>query len=386
MNLLVLSHKELWRDSSSPSGYSTVGGFPFQMKALAELFDETVIMATEHSTPTPSGAIPLTGNHLRVEALPAPAGKDARRKLDLLFWLPRNLPRMWKAARAADVIHTPVGGDVGTIGIFIALAQRKRLFVRHCGTWGTPASTADAWLQKFLELIASPQCAVFATGGAATPPSRKNPNIQWIFSTSLTQAELDSLPKARARNLNEPLQLIFSGRLAPAKNVQNILEALPLIHEKIPAAQIHLLGAGESRPALEARASALHIADAVHFHGNVSHEEVMKALAQSHCFVFPSAREGFPKSVLEALACGLPVVASNTSVIPQLLSNGCGVVLPDVSPQAIAQAVLNLAAQPQDAWRRMSALAMESARRYALEAWGAAIGARLRAAWGELKK
>jgi glycosyltransferase involved in cell wall biosynthesis len=311
-------------------------------------------------------------------------GVDWERKIQMLIWLPRHLPLIWGEVRRADAVHTPVGGDIGIIGILVALAQRKPLFVRHCGTWGAPASPVDRLLQRFLERIACGRNVVLATGWADDPPSETNPNISWIFSTTLTQAELERIPMERAWSPDVPLRLITVGRLSEPKNVQAVICSLPLIQQKYPGTHFDILGDGEYRPALECLTADWGLINSVTFHGNVSHEDVMKALSQAHLFVFPSRREGFPKAVVEALACGLPVVATRVSVIPHLLENGSGLLLNDTTADAVVQAVLAITSNP-DQLAKTSALACEAAQGYTLEAWGAVIGDRLRAAWGFLK-
>ena len=281
-------------------------------------------------------------------------------------------------------VHTPVGSDIGTIGLFIALLQRKPLFIRHCGAWGKPVSWVDRALQRFLELIAGGRVVVLATGGAETPPSSRNPNIAWIFSTTLTQAELERTPTARSWLPGTPLRLITVGRLSQAKNLDAILRALPEICQSLPDTHLDILGDGEYRPALEEIAAHLGLADLVTFHGNVSHADVMKTLLLAHIFVFPTLREGFPKAVLEALACGLPVVAGRISVIPQLLQNGCGLLMNSTNASDVAQAVISITSDPAQLVH-MGALARQSAQGYTLEAWGEMIGNKLQLAWGPLK-
>ncbi|MDD2922520.1 MAG: glycosyltransferase family 4 protein [Anaerolineales bacterium] len=384
MKLVVVSHKETWRDPSSPSGFSTVGGFPFQMKAISENFDETRVIVPIRNTPLPFGAKPLVGNCLSVVPLSEPKGKDLERKIQMLMWIPRHLPTLWREARRADAIHTPVGGDIGVIGIFIALAQRKRLFVRHCGTWGVSASIVDRYLQFFLERIAGGRNVVMATGGAATPPSQKNPNIKWIFSTSLSRQELDSLPTAQVWQTESPLRLVTVGRLVAGKNIASLIEALPLIQKEFPNVFLDIAGDGEALSDLQKLAERKKIADRVIFHGNVSHADVLRILSNAHIFAFPTFNEGFPKALLEAMACGLPSVATSTSIIPALIQ-GCGITMSRPTPEAIADGVLAILRDPTQ-MAAMSQLARIRAKEYTLEKWRDTIGAELQSAWGNLKK
>lgn len=386
MNMLVISHKETWIDPASPSGSATVGGFPYQMQALSELFDQTNLITTLLPPPAPEGAIPLLGHNMIVNPLPVPTGANLRRKIALLFWSPRHLPHMWRQICQADAVHTPVPGDIGLIGILLALAQRKPLFVRHCGTWGEPVTLTDRFLLWLLERIAGERNVVLATGGADHPPSERNPHIQWIFSTTLSQAELEALPAAQPWQPGEPLRLITVGRLSAGKNAAAIVAALPMILELHPHLHLDILGEGPARADLENQVRTLGIANLVTFHGNVSHQQVLEKLSQAHLFVFPTrVKEGFPKAVLEALACGLPVIATPVSVIPQLLKNGSGLLLEDTGPQAVAQAVLELTSDPPRL-AEMGRRARQSAQGYTLEAWGQAIGEHLERAWGPLRQ
>lgn len=384
MKLLFVSHKESWPDTNSPSGYSTNGGFPFQMQAISQLFDETQLLITQPDVTAPGNLIPLQGKALRVKTLTSPGG-GRWHKLKLIPWVLKHLIAIWREMSNADAVHAAVPGDVGSIGMAVALLQRKRLFVRHCGTFGEPVTTSDRILLWLLERIASDKRIVFATGGSDLPPSNKNPHISWIFSTTLTQAELEQTHPASPWIPDLPLRLITVCRLEVGKNVQAILQSLPKIRATIPKAHLDVLGDGEYRSALEKLATELGLADAVTFHGNVNHASVMDQLSHSHLFVFPTnVKEGFPKAVLEALACGLPVVATGVSVIPKLLKNGCGILLDDTSAPSVATAILNLLAQPEKL-PQMGRLAREAAQGYTLEAWGETIGARLREAWGPLK-
>jgi glycosyltransferase involved in cell wall biosynthesis len=385
VNLLVVSHKECWREPASPTGWASNGGFSFQMQAIAALFDQTRLLITSPGGRAPEGLNPLRGPGLSVEVLPTPRG-GVFHKLRLIPWAVRHLPAVWRAVAQTDAVHAAVPGDVGSIGLVVALLQGKRLFVRHCGTWGEPVTISDRLLLWLLERIAGGRRVVLATGGNAAAPSRRNAHIAWIFSTTLRAAELADLPPAQPWTPGATVRLVYAGRLAPEKNVAAIIGALPLLAGAFPAVHLEVAGSGAALPDLQAQARALGVAGQVTFHGNLSHAEVLEVLARGHLFVFPTqVKEGFPKAVLEALACGLPVIATRISVIPHLLRHGAGLLLDETSAPAVAQAVRGMLAAPEKL-AEMSRLARAAAQGYTLEAWGEEIGSHLSRAWGALKE
>ena len=62
--------------------------------------------------------------------------------------------------------------------------MKKKIFVRHCGTWANKSTFVDRFIYWLLIKIASNKIIVMATGGSKEIPDQKNPNIKWIFSTS----------------------------------------------------------------------------------------------------------------------------------------------------------------------------------------------------------
>ncbi len=382
MNLLIISHKETWAAPASPTGFASTGGFPYQVQALSTLFTATRVITALRQSPPPAGLTPLTGHNLTVTPLPEPTGSDLRRKLALLTWFPRHFRTLWRAVRAADAVHTPVPGDLGTIGLLIALAQRKPLFVRHCGTWGDRSTLANRFLAWLLPRIAGGRNVVLATGGDAAPPEPANPAIDWIFSTTLTAEEWEQLPQSRPWTPGQLLRLVTVGRLSPAKNTAAAIQALPILRSAGLPVHLDIVGSGEARPALEHLAASLGLSALVTFHGNVPHARVLEILSAAHLFVFPTrVKEGFPKALIEALSCGLPAIATRVSVIPRLLQD-CGLTLDDPTPDALAAAIQSLTADPA----RLPALAHAArlaSQGYTLEAWAAAIAAKLTAAWGK---
>jgi glycosyltransferase involved in cell wall biosynthesis len=304
----------------------------------------------------------------------------------LLPWGIKNLPRIWQAVRQADAVHAPIPGDIGTIGILVALIQRKPLFVRYCGRWGKKETLAERFWHWLLIRIAGGRNVVLATGGGRERPAPQNPAIDWIFSTSMSREDLERLPPKQLWHRGEVLRLITVGRQETGKNTDLILRALPAILRHYPRTTLDVVGDGSQLLALQQLAERLDLVELVTFHGNVSHQRVLSLLTRAHLFVFPTDSEGFPKAVHEALACSLPVVTTGVSVLPYLIGDhNCGLLLSEKTPVAIAEAVTHLIETEQQFWR-MAERAQITAQAYSLEAWRDTIGDALQAAWGPLQE
>ena len=380
MKLAVISHKVCWTAHDSPSGFATDGGFPLQMSVLSELFDETKVVVPCENSKNPSGVTPLDGHNLQIRRLSIIEHRGFIRKLYFPFWLAQNGWTIWREVRRADAVHTPIPGDVGTIGMLFALLLKKPLFVRHCGNWMVQRTAAEAFWKWSMERFAGGRNVMMATGGADSAPSPRNTNIKWIFSTSLNQNEISS-GVARELPREKGLKLITVCRLEEKKGVDVVVKSLPLILRKFPGATLDVVGGGSLLDELKASARSLNMADKITFHDKVSHPQVIALLKQADVFCYPtSASEGFPKVVLEALACGLPILTTKVSVLPRLMENGGGVLLDEPTAEAVAAGVGKICQDPE-VYHRMSACAVATAQQYTLENWRDFIGETLRQSW-----
>ena len=124
--------------------------------------------------------------------------------------------------------------------------------------------------------------------------------------------------------------------------IEAAAEVLPL-H---PEARILLIGDGELRPDMERRVRAAHIADAVRFLG--SRRDVARILAASDLFVLPSLWEGLPMALLEAMASGLPCVATTVSGTKQVIvPDVTGLLVPPGNTPALRDAMLTMLTAPE---------------------------------------
>lgn len=385
MRLVVFSHKPCWRSAASPSGYATDGGFPFQMAALSELFDSTCLVVPCSRPADRAGGAPLVGHQLSVAPLSALRGRGVLRKLGFPLWTLRNGRTLLKCFRAADAVHTPIPGDVGTIGMVLAAVGGKRLFVRHCGDWARRKTVAECFWRWFIEWFASDRNLMLATGGAETPPSERNREIRWIFSTSLKASELLDCGVLHEAPSDGRARLIIACRQEHAKGTGVAIESLPLILNDFPGATLDVVGDGGALADFREQARSLDLNGRVIFHGKVGHDRVTELFRRADLFCYPtSASEGFPKVVLEALACGLPVVTTRVSVLPRLINEGGGVLIDEATPVALATAA-KACLSDAGRYRDLSHRAVQSASLYSLERWRDTIGDLLRERWGPLR-
>jgi glycosyltransferase involved in cell wall biosynthesis len=116
---------------------------------------------------------------------------------------------------------------------------------------------------------------------------------------------------------------VFVGRLAPEKGLDTLIDAWPIVRRSIPDARLTLVGEGPERSALEARATAAGLAvgpgQAVEFRGALG--DVATALRESDLFLLPSREEGMSIALLEAMAIGIPLVASSIPGNRRLVSD-----------------------------------------------------------------
>jgi colanic acid/amylovoran biosynthesis glycosyltransferase len=153
-----------------------------------------------------------------------------------------------------------------------------------------------------------------------------------------------------------PIHLLCVARLVEVKGVRYAIEAVRLLRNRGIDVDLHVLGEGPLREECESLISALGLGDQIVLEGDCVKTQVREFLERSHIFVCPSvigsdgAREGMPNGVKEAMACGLPVVATHTGGIPELIQDGMtGSLVPQKDAGAIAAAIERLIRGPE-AW------------------------------------
>jgi glycosyltransferase involved in cell wall biosynthesis len=168
------------------------------------------------------------------------------------------------------------------------------------------------------------------------------------------------LPKGPA-----PL-LVSSGRLVGAKGFDILLKALAEVNTGPNPPNLVVLGEGPERGSLEGLALKLGVADRVRFAGQV--DNPFAILSRATAFVLSSRREGFGNVMIEAMACGIPVVATDCPFGPRMNLRGgdAGLLVPPENPAALARGIERLLGDEELA-RRYATAGAEVAKEYAAE-------------------
>jgi glycosyltransferase involved in cell wall biosynthesis len=160
-----------------------------------------------------------------------------------------------------------------------------------------------------------------------------------------------------------PARLLFVGDLVGPKGVTELVEAVGQVRANGVPLTLDVVGDGPLRDELEAKAG-----EGVTFHGTLPRPAVAERMRGADCLVLPSHNEGTPVSVMEALTCGIPVVASRVGGIPDLVADEeNGLLTPPADVPALAEALGRLAGDA--AFReRLTAAARKTGTRFSLAA------------------
>ncbi|VAX36128.1 FIG00929567: hypothetical protein [hydrothermal vent metagenome] len=144
---------------------------------------------------------------------------------------------------------------------------------------------------------------------------------------------------------------ISVARLSPEKDFATLLQAVAIVVRNIPDFQLTMVGDGQERSSLEQLTAELHLSGHVQFLGDRS--DVPQLLAQAGFFVSSSLSEGISLTLLEAMAVGLPIVATAVGGNPEIVEEGnTGMLVPSAHPKKLAEAIITMC-QQQSHWQTM---------------------------------
>jgi glycosyltransferase involved in cell wall biosynthesis len=257
-----------------------------------------------------------------------------------------------------DIVYLVMGGIQLATALPVARLLRKPVIMKFSGS-NTILPLTESRLGRFeLQLLRRWAARILVLNPAmeqeALRAGLSKEQIGWMPNPVDTGEFRPAAEerKAALRRLNgfperDPM-IVFVGRLAPEKQLPSLLEAFSIVVHRHSGARLALVGDGPLRPELAALAEQLGIAGNVRFAGAVPPDAVKSWLQAADIFTLVSSVEGFPCSLIEAMACGIPAVVSDISGNRQLIEDRVhGLVAPVADHRAIAQALLRLIEDPR---------------------------------------
>lgn len=147
--------------------------------------------------------------------------------------------------------------------------------------------------------------------------------------------------------------ILFVGSLIERKGVIYLIQAFSKVIEHFPNYKLILIGEGSQRAECEGLVKRLGLKENVSFTGAQSQASVAEAMRKAKILVLPSTEEGLGVVLLEALASGTPVVASNVGGISDVIDDNVGVRIPPADPDHLAKAILSILRLPVEGWMNL---------------------------------
>ena len=161
--------------------------------------------------------------------------------------------------------------------------------------------------------------------------------------------------------------ILFVGRLNPVKGLTTLMKAMKLISPKYAQANLVLVGKGEERQHLQEMVKEFGLSSRVSFIGEVPNTKIPEYMSASDVFVLPSLSEGFPVTIPEAMAAGLPIVTTNVRGLPEIVRDGeNGFTVEPQNPAQLAEKILLLLSD-KELRQRISTNNNRKARQYSWE-------------------
>lgn len=362
--LCIVSHVTHYRHGGRVHAYAP---YAREIEVWADLFPEVRIAAPCEDGPPPGDAAVIDRENVEMDPQPRAGGDSLAAKLRQAVMLPWMAAAMAAALRRADAIHVRCPGNLGLLGAAMAPLFSRRLIAKYAGQWpGWEGEARTVRLQKALLRSRWWRGPVTVYGDWPGQPAHVVP----FFTSVLDREQMERARRSvSAKRVTSRPRVLFVGRLSRAKNVDVLLEALG----GLPCT---IVGDGPEREVLETRATRLG-AEAV-FAGAVGFDRVLGFYETHDVLVLASETEGWPKAIVEAMAFGLVCIGSERGLIPQILGEGRGLVVPPRDVDALA-AALRRVADPAEAeairsraaaWgQRWSLEDLREALRELMEAW-----------------
>ncbi len=272
--------------------------------------------------------------------------------------------RLARAGRQPDLVHAHVALPAGLAGLIVKALWRVPLVLsEHTAPFsalmrnpvvGRVTQAAVRGADRVIAVSAGLRSEIVSYP-ALERPIDVVPNVVNVEAFGLRQP---------SRGVGQAARILFAGEMQTSrKGVEYLIGALSILRKGGRDVRLDLVGDGRNRRAYETLARRLKVADLCTFHGWVEHERLASFMPQFDLFVLPSLAETFGVVTIEALACGIPVVATRSGGPEHIITPDLGVLVEPASSRALAEAI-------EDVLDRLDEFSPEQLRRVAEERYG----------------
>lgn len=252
------------------------------------------------------------------------------------LWAARKLARIIRQWRI-DIVHAHTSHAHLLACLARRMAGRARVVVSRRVSFPPRRDPLNRWKYRLPDMFISVSNRVDQVlRDYGIPPSRRA-----VVHSSVDFARLADppLPRPEIGVPRNALMLVSAGALVGHKDHDNLLNALPSVIRAFPEARLVIAGEGELRPELENKIQALGLQDVVRLPGHRT--DAPRIIKAADLYVSSSWSEGLGTSILEALACGVPVVATMAGGADEMVIPGeTGYLVPCRDPEALADAMI----------------------------------------------
>lgn len=341
------------------------GPYMREIEEWAGLFEEVVIAAPCRSGAGPADCAKVRAGNVWVAPVPELGGRTMARRLELLGGLPRMLWALAKTMRGADAIHVRCPGNVGLVGAVLAPLFSERVIAKYAGQWG--GKDGEAWTYRLQKAILRSRWwrgPVIVYGDWPGEPSHVVP----FFNSSLTGSQMDRAKRAAAsERLEGPRRVLFVGRLSHEKRAETLIRACAQLRREGLPLHCEVVGEGPERERLEDLVRELGLGGQVALLGGLGFEGVLAAYERADLLVLPSETEGWPKVLAEAMAFGVPCVATDRGLNPWMLGEGRGLTARFDDVGGFAEAIRTILTEDDETRRRRREACARFGQQYTIE-------------------
>ncbi len=252
-----------------------------------------------------------------------------------------STPRTRRWGKWADIVHAQAFASIPPV----RCAGRPFVATLHTSHFLTRAES-PLWRPILRWMVRAPDHVLAASTEIAEVAMALAPGVEVEPVTNGVDTDRFR-PVAPTMETPGPL-IVVPRRLFPKNGVEYFVRAFPAVRARIPDAEAILIGDGPERERLEGLAKALGVAEGLHFLGRRPHDEMPGLLSSAALAVIPSLMEATSVAGLEAMACGLPVVASRVGGLPEIIDDEVGLLVPPADPEALAEGIVRLLHDPGD--------------------------------------